>query len=163
MMEVIMTIRALGVVLVLLLTSAGAASADELGELTRDLASDPELEVRLRSVVRLTKIDDPRSLAACIRAVGHDSAAVVRGAAADCLRKLVTATTATADLARVRRALFAAIGDPDRAVRKHAARASTYLQTLTPPAAPCVPPPNRLAPNPCSAVPSQAAAATTKP
>lgn len=72
---------------------AAPARADNLGELIRQLGDDDSDKVRLSAALNLTKLGDPRAILPLTKALGNDTEASVRGAAAVGLGKLVTDRT----------------------------------------------------------------------
>jgi hypothetical protein len=85
-------VAAVAAVLVVI-TRAAPARADNVGELIRQLENDDSDKVRLSAALNLTKLRDPRAIAPLARALVNDTEATVRASAAGGLGKLVTAKT----------------------------------------------------------------------
>lgn len=76
--------------MVVVMTRAAPARADNFDELVRQLASGDTDKVRLSAALNLTKLGNPRAIPPLAEALENDSDKSVRGAAAVGLGKLVT-------------------------------------------------------------------------
>jgi HEAT repeats len=72
---------------------AAPARADNVDELMHQLENDDSDKVRLSAALNLTKLGEQRAILALAKALGNDSSASVRGAAAVGLGELVTDKT----------------------------------------------------------------------
>jgi hypothetical protein len=103
---------------------ATPARADNVDELIRQLADDDSDKVRLSAAVNLTKLGDPRAILPLAKALGNDTEASVRAAAAGGLGTLVTSKTAPG-VSKVAVATLtqAESSDPSAFVRREATKA----------------------------------------
>ena len=84
---------ALMTAVLVVLGRAAPVRADNVDELIRQLENDDSDKVRLSAALNLTKLGEQRAILALAKALGNDSSASVRGAAAVGLGELVTEKT----------------------------------------------------------------------
>lgn len=119
----VVRVAAIAAVFVVIVRAA-PARADNVDTLIRQLADDGSDKVRLSAALNLTKLGDPRAILPLAKALGNDTEATVRGAAAVGLGKLVTGKTApTAKRLVVAALTQAGKTDPDQSVRDEANKA----------------------------------------
>jgi hypothetical protein len=129
---------AMAAALVVVVTRATPARADNVDELIRQLDTDDSDKVRLSAALNLAKLGDQRAILALAKAISSDGDKNVRGAAAVGLGQLVTEKTRpnvkNAAVAALRRASASDDSDLVRGQADKALRA-IGVQVQTPPPA----------------------------
>jgi hypothetical protein len=116
-----------------LLIGAGAAAADNVDKLIKDLGTSSDYKVRLSAAASLAKLGDERAIPAFVKALGKDKEKTVRGAAAVGLGKVVTSDTSEDLMEDAKAALeTASKKDKDSFVKKQAKKALAKLAKLSP-------------------------------
>jgi len=118
------------------------ARADNVDDLSKQLANDSSDKVRLSAAINLTKLGDPRAILPLVKALGNDTEATVRGAAAVGLGELVNDKTKASIKNLASKALQnAASSDSSKLVRGQADQALKAIGVAGTPAPVQKPPP----------------------
>jgi hypothetical protein len=110
---------------------AGAARADNVDDLMRDLKSGSDYKVRLSAALSLAKLNNKRAIPAFVIALS-DSDKTVRGASAVALGKLIDATTPKAQRDQVKAALDRMVGkESSDSAKKQAQKTLDIIKQLS--------------------------------
>lgn len=110
---------------------AGAAHADNVDDLMRDLKSGSDYKVRLSAALSLAKLNNKRAIPAFVIALS-DSDKTVRGASAVALGKLIDASTPAAQRDQVKAALERMIGkESSDSAKKQAQKTLDMIKAMS--------------------------------